>query len=93
MTILRHDLDCSLPDMNYDLVITNLYKGLLLRLFEHADFWKARFFLVSGFIPGMEGELLAALPQAGIHLLDRRSREQWRLWLLAARARNADGAM
>ncbi|RUM38746.1 MAG: hypothetical protein DSY57_02105 [Desulfobulbus sp.] len=87
VTILPHDLDCSLPDMHYDLVITNLYKGLLVRLFERADFWKARFYLVSGFIPGMEGELLAAMPQAGIHLLDRKSREQWRLWVLAARPR------
>ncbi len=83
--ILNHDLHGGLPDMHYDLVITNLYKGLLLRLFADADFWKARFFLVSGFIPGMEGELLAAMPQAGIHLLDRRTSEQWRLWLLARR--------
>ena len=83
--IVHHDLHRSLPDTNYDLVITNLYKGLLIQLFENADFWKARFFLVSGFIPGMEGELLAAMPATGIHLLERRSREQWRLWLLAGK--------
>ncbi len=86
--VVQHDLNCGLLDTDYDLVITNLYKGLLIRLFEDADFWNARFFLVSGFIPGMEADLLAAMPATGIHLLERRSREQWRLWLLAGR----DGA-
>ncbi len=82
--IQQHDLHQGLPDtMDYDLVITNLYKGLLMRLFEMRNFWKSRFFLVSGFIPGMEEELLTAMPVKGIRLLDRRSRDQWRLWLLA----------
>ncbi len=86
--VVQHDLNGGLPDTNYDLVITNLYKGLLIRLFEDTDFWKARFFLVSGFIPGMEGDLLAALPTTGIRLLERSNRERWRLWLLAGQ----DGA-
>ena len=81
--VVHHDLNCGLPDTDCDLVITNLYKGLLIRLFEDADFWNARFFLVSGFLPGMEGDLLAAMPATGIRLLERRNREQWRLWLLA----------
>ena len=66
----------------YDLVIANLYKGLLLHLFEDPEFWKAKMYLVSGFISGMEGELLAALPERNIHILHRANREMWRLWLL-----------
>ncbi|MCF6186190.1 MAG: 50S ribosomal protein L11 methyltransferase [Desulfobulbaceae bacterium] len=80
-----HDLQNSLPEMNYDLVITNLYKGLLLQLFENPGFWQPRLFMVSGFIPGMEPDLLAALPAGGVRMLLRANREQWRLWLLEKR--------
>ena len=80
--VRHHDLQNGLPAMDYDLVITNLYKGLLLQLFENPGFWQPRFFLVSGFIPGMEPDLLAALPTTDIQMLHRANREQWRLWLL-----------
>jgi len=80
--VCHHDLQNGLPEMNYDLVITNLYKGLLLQLFENPDFWQPRLFMVSGFIPGMEPDLLAALPTDGVQMLHRVNREQWRLWLL-----------
>ncbi|RUM37760.1 MAG: hypothetical protein DSY70_09230 [Desulfobulbus sp.] len=76
------DLMESLPDMDFDLVITNLYKGLLIRLFEDTGFWHNGLYLVSGFIPGMEPDLLAALPSRGIKMLHRGNAEQWRLWLL-----------
>ncbi len=90
--ILRHDLHQSLPAMDYDLVITNLYKGLLIRLFEHSLFWKPRFHLVSGFIPGMEADLLAALPK-GLGMPVRRSRDQWRLWLLEGKHTTGSGTL
>jgi len=77
------DLRKGLPDTRVDLVMVNLYKGLLLDLFERPDFWQARFIMVSGFLPGMEAELLAALPQRGLRFLRRDGRERWRLWLLA----------
>jgi len=76
------DLMGALPDMNYDLVITNLYKGLLIRLFEDQGFWHPGIYLVSGFIPGMEPDLLIALPADKIRMLHRANAEQWRLWLL-----------
>ncbi len=76
------DLMADLPDMDYDLVITNLYKGLLIRLFEDGGFWHKGLYLVSGFIPGMEPDLLAALPAEKIQMLHRANAEQWRLWLL-----------
>ncbi|MDH3328137.1 MAG: 50S ribosomal protein L11 methyltransferase [Desulfobulbaceae bacterium] len=77
------DLMTELPDLEkYDLVIANLYKGLLLNLFANARFWQAKMHLISGFIAGMEAELLAALPSKGIRVLHRGNREMWRLWLL-----------
>lgn len=77
------DLMTELPDPDkYDLVIANLYKGLLLNLFADKRFWQAKMHLISGFIAGMEAELLAALPAKGIKFLHRGNREMWRLWLL-----------
>ncbi|WP_339138315.1 MAG: 50S ribosomal protein L11 methyltransferase [Candidatus Electrothrix sp. GW3-4] len=76
------DLMEGLPDMDHDLVITNLYKGLLIRLFQDQNFWLPGAYMVSGFIPGMEADLLAALPANRIQMLHRGNAEQWRLWLL-----------
>ncbi|MFP7755250.1 50S ribosomal protein L11 methyltransferase [Thermodesulfobacteriota bacterium B35] len=77
------DLLADLPATGgYDLVITNLYKGLLVHLFEQEAFWQGQVYLVSGFLPGMEAELLAALPPGMVRMLHRGGREQWRLWLL-----------
>lgn len=87
VTVVQADLQQGLPDLTgYDLVIANLYKGLLQGLFADPRFWRAKNYLLSGFIAGMEGELLAALPPAGFRILHRGSREMWRLWLLRNRA-------
>ncbi len=86
--ILSHDLQQGLPEMKYDLVITNLYKRLLLQFFDNPDFWQPKLYMVSGFIPGMEPDLLAALPAHQVQMLHRANREQWRLWLL--RKKNDD---
>ncbi len=80
---METDLRGALPDTNVDLVVANLYKGLLLGFFENPDFWNARYYIISGFIPSMEEELLAALPMHHLKLLERRKSETWRLWLLA----------
>ncbi len=77
------DLRAKLPDTSVDLVVANLYKELLLEFFENPDFWKAKYYLISGFIPSMEEELLAALPMDKLKLLERRKSDTWRLWLLA----------
>jgi len=70
------DLMAELPEFGqYDLVIANLYKGLLLNLFEQERFWHAKMYLISGFIAGMEGDLLAALPGEGFQVLHRGNRE------------------
>lgn len=81
--VLEFDLTADLPDIRrYDLVITNLYKGLLIRLFDSPSFWHPGLYMVSGFMPGMEPDLLAALPAERIQMLHRANAEQWRLWLL-----------
>lgn len=70
------------PPVNSDLVICNLYKGLLTHLFDIEQFWRGTYYLISGFIPSMEEELLLALPMERLQLIDRRSSGNWRLWLL-----------
>lgn len=77
------DLRTKLPDTEVDLLVANLYKGLLLEFFANPDFWKAKYYLISGFIPSMEEELLAALPMDQLKFLERRKSDTWRLWLLA----------
>ena len=77
------DLRNKLPDTEVDLLVANLYKGLLLEFFENPDFWKAKYYLISGFIPSMEEELMTALPMDKLTLLERRKSDTWRLWLLA----------
>jgi ribosomal protein L11 methyltransferase len=94
--VRQFDLMAKLPDMqeqgmHYDLVITNLYKGLLIRLFNDSGFWHSGLYMVSGFMPGMEADLLAALPADRVQMLHRANSEQWRLWLLQYADKKAIG--
>lgn len=83
VSIYEQNLSTSLPDIEgYDLVIANLYKDLLDRLFADPCFWKAKLYIISGIIPSMEGDLLAALPRKGVRFLQRKTNEIWRLWVL-----------
>ena len=81
--VMEADLRANLPDTKVDLLVANLYKGLLLEFFNNPDFWNAKYYIISGFIPSMEEELLTALPMDKLKLLERRKSETWRLWLLA----------
>ncbi len=81
--VVEHDLSLSLPDVQgFDLVITNLYKTLLLELFNNSDFWRGNWYIISGFIPSMEAELLAGLPMNRVKMCMRAKQEKWRAWLL-----------
>ncbi|MGV1098269.1 50S ribosomal protein L11 methyltransferase [Thiovibrio sp. JS02] len=82
VTVLQADLRSQCPDTRVDLVMANLYKGLMLDLFRNPDFWRARLYLLSGFISGMEEELLAALPQQGLKFLERGRNDRWCFWAL-----------
>jgi ribosomal protein L11 methyltransferase len=83
ISILEMDLRREEPDTGVDLVVANLYHHLLAELFSRPSFWRARLYLVAGFIPSMEEELLAALPTQRVRLLERRRAEHWCLWVLA----------
>ncbi len=82
INVLEADLRAALPDTRVDLLVANLYKGLLLDFFSNPDFWNAKYYIISGFIPSMEKDLLAALPMKNLKLLERRKSDTWRLWLL-----------
>lgn len=77
------DLRQELPDTKVDLVVANLYHTLLADLFDTPSFWQAKLYIVAGFIPSMEDQLLAALPPHRLKMVERRSADRWRLWALA----------
>jgi ribosomal protein L11 methyltransferase len=76
------DLRRDCPDTRVDLVIANLYRSLLEHLFQNPSFWQANHYLLSGFVPAMEAELLASLPPRGLTFVQRRREELWCLWEL-----------
>jgi ribosomal protein L11 methyltransferase len=86
ITVQNADLRKQEPRADADLLVANLYHALLLDLFGKPWFWRPRFHLLAGFIPAMEEELLAALPDPPPRFLDRRRRERWCMWLLESPA-------
>ena len=83
ITVHEADLRSAIPSTNVDLVIANLYRELLEHLFSTPSFWQASYYILAGFIPAMEEQLLAALPQKNLRLLERRKKEKWCLWVIA----------
>ncbi|MDH5523396.1 MAG: 50S ribosomal protein L11 methyltransferase [Desulfobulbaceae bacterium] len=82
VTVANADLRAQCPDTAVDLVMANLYKGLMIELLENPDFWHGQYYLLSGFISPMEEDILAALPMDRVQFLERRRRERWCCWLL-----------
>ena len=78
MDLRTEPLDTS----GVDLVIANLYRGLLEELIATPSFWQARLYILSGFISAMEPDLLAALPARKLKFLDRKRLDRWCLWVL-----------
>ena len=70
-------------DTKVDLVVANLYHTLLAGLFEDPSFWQAKLYIVAGFVPPMEDQLLAALPSHKLKMIERRRSDRWCLWVLA----------
>lgn len=79
--VIKGDIKKLLP-INADLVLANLYKGLLEELFNLSSFWQSKFYLVSGFMKIMEEELLNILKHKEIEILQRKERDDWIIWLL-----------
>lgn len=83
LAILQMDFSKEIPETKgVDLVVANLYQTLLKKLFENPDFWQAKIYILAGFIPAMEEDLLAALPPKGLKFLERRRNDTWCLWVL-----------
>jgi len=83
--VFQGDVMTFLP-LEAELVVANLYKGLLLELFGLPSFWKNRYYLFSGFGPSMEEELQRALtPYAEI--LGREERKGWVLYAVRSKVR------
>jgi len=66
-----------------DLLVANLYRGLLEELFNNESFWQANLYILSGFMKSMEAELLAAIPADKVKFLERTRNENWCLWVMA----------
>ncbi len=60
-----------------DILLANLYKGLLLDLLGLPSFRQARYYLISGFTVSMEAELGTAIKGAGFIIKERREKEGW----------------
>lgn len=68
-------------DFTFELILANLYKGLLLELFKREDFLKGCYYLISGFTIGMEEEIKEVIKNKG-KILKRREKEAWVSYLL-----------
>ena len=81
--VLQRDVRKVLP-LTSEVVVANLFKGLLLELFGLPSFWQSKYYLFTGFVPSMEEELRKALePYA--ERLKRTEREGWVLYLVQAK--------
>lgn len=83
VTVRRQDLRQQHPaTAGTDLVMANLYKGLMLELWADETFWQAKLYILAGYVSSMEEELLAALPVHLLQILERRRQDRWCLWVL-----------
>ncbi|BAU23871.1 ribosomal protein L11 methylase [Caldimicrobium thiodismutans] len=69
-------------DFACDLLLANLYKGLLLDQFKREEFFSAKYYLLSGFTIGMEEEIIDGLEEKPVRLLERKQIENWVCYLL-----------
>ena len=76
--VIRADVRQVLP-LEAELVVANLFKGLLLDLFGLPSFWRAKHYLFSGFSPSMEAELKKAL-WCRAKIRAREELDGWVIW-------------
>lgn len=67
----------TFKEFSSELILANLYKGLLLELFERKEFFSGRCYLLSGFTIGMEEEIREGLKDKPLKLYRRYERENW----------------
>jgi ribosomal protein L11 methyltransferase len=80
--VARLDLRKELPATGVDVIMANLHYELLAALFRLESFWRARLYILSGFMPGAEEQLLASLPTSPPPLLERHRLDKWCVWVL-----------
>lgn len=86
ITVQEADLRSNPPQtQGVDLVVANLYQGLLEELFQTPTFWQGNLYILSGFIKSMEAELLAAIPADRLRFLERTRKDLWCIWVVAPR--------
>ena len=83
-TIMVSQLDIrqKLPATDVDVIMANLHHELLAELFREPSFWQAGLYILSGFMPGGEEQLLASLPSSPPPFLERRRLDKWCVWVL-----------
>ncbi len=72
----------EIRDFSSELILANLYKGLLLDLFKRDEFFSGKYYLLSGFTLGMEEEIKEGLRNKPVKLLERKHQENWVCYLL-----------
>jgi len=72
----------TFADFTSELILANLYKGLILDLLKRPEFFSAKYYLLSGFTTGMEEEIREGLQNKPLKLLKRLEREHWVCYLL-----------
>lgn len=80
--VLKEGDILTLLPLKTELVMANVYKKLLLSLFERETFWVYKYYLFSGFTTAMEGEIFEVLERKSLKLLLRRELEDWVCLLL-----------
>ena len=82
IAVKQLDLRKELPETKVDLLMANLHHSLLTDLFKLPSFWQAKLYILSGFMPNEEEELLASLPENPPAFLNRYASDKWRLWVM-----------
>jgi len=80
--VLQTDLFADFPAVRADLTIANLHTELLVHLMQQDNFWRSRYFILSGFMPSQEERLLPLIPHDRFLFLERARQDKWCLWLL-----------
>lgn len=68
-------------DFSSELILANLYKGLLLDLFKREEFYAGKFYIISGFTVGMEEEIREGIKEK-FKILNRKEKDVWVSYLL-----------
>ena len=82
LLVKQMDLKKEVPPTRTDILIANLHYELLETLFRNQSFWQAGLYILSGFMPGEEEQLLASLPPSPPPFLDRQRRDKLCVWVL-----------